>query len=151
MKKLMWVAAAILAVSLLFPHGLGSLSPTPAPQPIPAPGPETTVTPDAEILKLLSNAAVADKKRISDVYSGMRFVLARDKGVRVSTTEKFAALHANTLQLALNYEPGKYSGLDVAIDRVFKTTLGTDDVLSMTGDVLQKVLTACDIVIASAK
>lgn len=151
MKKLVWLAAAILAVSFLFPNGFNSLRPLPTPQPVPVPAPGPTVTPDEAISRILANADAADKKRIGDVYAGMRFVLERDKGQRVSTTEKFADLHANTLQLAVNYQPGKYPNLDVEIDRVFKTTIGTDDVVSLNADVLKKVLTACDIVIASTK
>lgn len=148
MKKLVWLAAALLAVSFLFPNGFKFPSPAPTP---PAPEPVAAVEPDAEIVKILANASASDKRRIGDVYAGMKAVLTRDGGKRVSTTEKFADFHANTLQLAVNHQPGTYPNLDVEIDRVFKTTVGTDDVLPTNADTLKKLLTACDIVIESTK
>jgi len=148
MKKLVWLAAALLAVSFLFPNGFKFPSPLPEP---PTPEPVVAVEPDAEIVKILETASTADKRRIGDVYAGMKAVLTRDGGKRVSTTEKFADFHANTLQLAVNHQPGTYPNLDVAIDRVFKTIVGTDDVLPTNDDTLKKLLTACDVVIASAK
>lgn len=152
MKKLVWFAAAILAVSFLFPNGVEPFlpKPTPAPAPAPEPAPHPVVVPDAAIVRLLASAEAADKQRIASVYRGMRAVLERDAGQRVTTTEKFADFHANTLQLALNYKPGKYPGLDVEIDRVFKAAVG-DDVVSVRGETLDNLLKACDVVIVSAK
>lgn len=152
MKKLVWLAAALLAVSFLFPNGLSLPTPAPKPPtPAPVPAPADAVSADPAIVKILANAAAADKRRIGDVYAGMKAVLTRDGGKRVSTTEKFADFHANTLQLAVDHQPGKYPNLDVEIDRVFKTTVGTDDVVSSNAETLKKLLTACDIVIASTK
>lgn len=145
MKKLVWVAAAILVVSFIFPNGISLPKPTPVPQPAP------TAQPDKDIVRILSAASAADKRRIGDVYSGLRSVLARDKGQRVSTTEKFADFHANALQLAVNHQPGKYPDLDVAIDAVFERALGTTDVVALNDATVKKLIEACDIVVASTK
>jgi hypothetical protein len=65
-------------------------------------------------------------------------------------TERWSDFQANTLQLAIETS-GKYSGLDVAIENVFKTQLGTDDVLPTDSATQQKIIKACQIVAASAR
>jgi len=150
MKKFVWIAGALLLFSLMFPQGL-SLPKFPAVPVVPTPAPVVPAgTGDAEIVDLLKSAAPADKARIVDVYTGLRTVLLRDGGKRVTTTEKFADLQANTLQLAID-TPGKYSGLDVAIERVFATAVGTKDVVAVTPDMQKSLVQACDVIIASAR
>lgn len=148
MKRIVWLAAAILLLSFLFPEGVKLPAPAPAPAPTPAPVAPPVV--DDAIVALLANADRADKNRIVSVYEGLRTVASRDQGTRIKTTEKLAAVHAATLQLAID-TPGKYPGLDEAIENLFQTTLGTDDELSMTPDTLAKVLSFCDVMINSAK
>lgn len=146
MKRLVWLAAAIVVIAFLFPEGVKLPSPGPTPTPTPPP----VVVVDDTIVSLLGPAAREDKQRIVGVYEGLRRVLARDQGVRVNTTEKLAALHANTLQLAIE-TPGKYPGLDEAIEKTFVAAVGTDDVLSVTPEVTAKLLAWCDLIINSAK
>lgn len=144
------VAAAVLLLSLLFPQGLS----VPAPAPVTPPEPPAPVAPvmeaDPTIRGLLAPASTAEKRRIADVYKALKSVVTRDAGQRINTTEKWAEVHANTLQLAIEVK-GKYPGLDVAIEDVFARTVGTDDVLPTNPETLAKLLTACDIVIASAQ
>jgi hypothetical protein len=45
----------------------------------------------------------------------------------------------------------KYPGLDEAIEQVFLTTLGTDDVLPGNEQTRSKIVEACDVIINSAK
>ena len=149
MKKLVWVAGAILIFSLVFPNGI-NVRPPVKPTPTPVDPAVPAATPDAKIVELLSSASAADRGRIISVYTGLRTVMLRDKGKRINTTEKLAELQANTLQLAID-KPGTYPGLDVAIDAVFAAQIGTDDVLAITDEVTQRVVKACDIIIASAK
>lgn len=146
MKRIVWVAAAILLLSFLFPEGVK----LPAPEPAVPVAPEPARPVDDTIVGLLVNADAADKARIASVYEGLRTVLARDKGENVKTTEKFALVHAKTLQLAIE-TPGKYGALDEAIEGVFSRTLGTDDVLAVTDETLGKLLAACDVIINSAQ
>lgn len=149
MKKFVWVAGVLLLFSLMFPQGL-PLPKFPTPPAVPAPTPEPPTVVDVEIADILKSATAADKARIVDVYTGLRTVLLRDGGKRVTTTEKFADLQANTLQLAID-TPGKYSGLDVAIERVFAAAVGTKDVVAVTPEMQKGLVQACDVIIASAR
>jgi hypothetical protein len=148
MKKLVWVAGLLLIVALLYPNGISL--PTPSPEPVPVPAPDDVVDTNPEIVSLLANATAEDKQRIAGTYEGMLRVFTRDKGTRVKTTEQWADFQANTLQLAID-TPGKYPGLDVAIENVFKTQLGTDDVLPTNPETQQQINKACRIIIASAR
>jgi hypothetical protein len=143
MKKLVWVAAGVVLLSLVFPNGIS----------LPQPKPDV-VTPvgetDSTMVALLRTADAADKARIVSVYEGMKRVISRDGGKRVSNTEKWAEFQANTLQLAIE-QPGKYPGLDVAIDNVFLKQVGTDDVIPTNPETQQKLLKACEIIVNSAR
>lgn len=148
MKRIVWLAAAVVLVAFIFPNGISL--PKPAPQPA---GPVTPVPVgevDNDVVARLSAASREDKDRVVSAYVGLRTVMARDKGEGIKTTEKFAMLHARTLNLAID-TPGKYAGLDEAIEAVFARALGTDDSVVVTPEVLAKVLTACDIIVNSAR
>ena len=121
-----------------------------APVPAPAPAPEPVLVSDAAIVEKLANAEQADKNRIVSVYEGLRTVMGRDKGENIKTTEKFSMLQAKTLNMAID-TPGKYPGLDEAIESVFAKALGTDAVVVVTPEVLANIVAACDTVINSAK
>lgn len=156
MKKLLVFAGALLFLSFVFPNGVPLKPIVPAPVvPVVPPEPVTPPAPpaetSAEIVRILATAPVADRDRISGVYDALKVIMTvRDNGKRINTTEKWAELQANTLQLAID-TPGKYPGLDAAIEQVFKDKVGTDDVLSMTTDTLQKIAKACEVVSASAQ
>lgn len=148
MAKLTWLAGALLVVSFVFPNGLASLGTKPVPVTPDAPvGPVVT---DPTIVKLLANATTADRSRVTGIYSALAFVLKRDGAKLITTTEQWALLQANTLQAAVE-TPGKYAGLDVAIEAVFAAALGTDDVMSVTPEVEQKLITACETIANSAR
>lgn len=150
MKKLVWVAGLVLLFAILYPNGIDVSSYFPAAE-------ETTsdADPDATIVKLLSGAPYADKARVVSVYSGLKTVLNRDKGVRVNNTEKFEELQSRTLQMAIDNK-GKYEGLDAAIEAVFAAAVkdsATDPTVvnAVTPEMQAKLVNACDIVIASAR
>lgn len=145
MKKLVLLACLLLVgLALKFPNGV----------PLPVTTPDAVVVPagetDAALVGILEDATDEDKARIVSVYEGMQYVLKRDNGKRINTTDKFSDWQANTLQLAVE-TPGKYPGLDKAIEAVFVRLVGTDDVVSATPEVQQKLIKACEIVAASAK
>lgn len=146
MKKLVLVAGILLLLSLVFPNGV-KLPSLPAPVVVPV-APDVEV--DATIAKLLSTATAEDKSRVASIYDGMAYVLRRDAGKRLNTTEKWAEFQANTLQLAVE-QVGKYPRLDVAIEAVFARSVGTDDVVPATPETQQKLLKACEIIAASAR
>jgi hypothetical protein len=143
MKKLVWVFGLLLALSFVFPN-VGGVKPAPAPVPVPAPPAET----DARIVGVLLNATPEDRARVASIYTGLRTVLGRDKGEFVNNTERFSVLQANTLKLAVE-QVGRYPGLDTAIEGVFKTAVGTDDVVTMTPELVEAICKACDIIINS--
>ena len=149
MKKLVFAAGVLLLTSLIFPNG-------PTLPTLPAPTASVTrpvlpsAQPDTEIVKLLAKADAADRARIYDVYTSLRAVLQRPTApARITTTEKWEEVHGHTLDLAID-QVNKYPGLDAAIERVFKTAVGTDDVMPGTPDVLQKLGEACAVVANSA-
>lgn len=151
MKKLVWLAGAVLAVSILFPNGFdvaGFFTPQ-------AVEPEIVAKPDAKIVELLSGASSAEKARTVSVYRGLRTVLTRDAGTRINTTEKLEELQANTLQMAVD-NPGKYPGLDIAIEAVFQKAVKSANVdpsvvNPMTPEIQAAVIKACETVMVSAQ
>lgn len=148
MKNLVWLAGLLLVVAFLFPNGINL--PKPAPTPTPAPAPVApTAQPDPAIVGLLAKASRADKQRIKDVYTALKTIIRRDNGNLIKTTEQWATWHSNTLTLAIE-QPGKYPGLDEAIETVFMTTVGTDDIVPNNEATRSKLVTACEIVAASA-
>jgi hypothetical protein len=143
MKKLVWVAGLVLLLAFFFPDGIKL--PEPA-----KPVDVVDVEVSPAIVTALAEATIEDKAHIAGTYDGMLRVITRDKGTRIKTTERWADFQANTLQLAIE-TPGQYPGLDVAIEEVFKTQLGTDDVLPTDAETQQKIVKACQIVSASAR
>jgi hypothetical protein len=141
---MLWLAGALLAVSVVFPNG-----PTLPVKPAPV-TPAVVHATDAGIVTLLANADSADKARINGIYTALVAVLKKDAGKRITTTEQWADLQANTLQLAID-TPGKYPGLDTAIEAVFLATLGTDDVLPGTPETQAKLIDACETIASSAR
>lgn len=136
MKNFVWLAAALLLLSFVYPNG-PVLPVSPAVTPA---GPT-----DPALLKILSAATAEEKARVRDVYTALGAVIARDAGKRVANTEQWAELHARTLQLAID-TPGKYQGLDESIEAVFKTAVGTDDVLPGNEETRKKLISACEII-----
>ncbi len=145
MKKLVWLSGLILLASFVVPY-------IPAVPSVPAPvtDPAAAVPADATIVKILQPATAADRSRVRGVYTALATILKRDNGKRITTTAQWEEWAANTLQLAIE-TPGKYAGLDVAIENVFKRVVGTDDVLPNNADTRAKLIEACDIIVSSAK
>ena len=147
LNKLVWLAGALLVLSLVFPNGFDV--PGTAPQVI---DPVVIGPTDAAVVSALADATPEDRAHIAGIYTGLVAVLKRDSAkppLRIATTEQWADLQANTLQLAIE-TPGVYLGLDTAIEAVFAQAIGTDDVMSVTLDVQQKLITACETITNSA-
>lgn len=103
-------------------------------------GVDTTVSPRPEkewledaddVVKILPKMLPGDRQHLSAFYDAMAYVLVRD-GERaeplISTTEKFAAFHAGSLNLAIEKKKvGKYPGLDKAIDMTLMRIAGAEE------------------------
>lgn len=144
---LLWLAGALLAVSIVFPNGpkLG--------KPVAPVAPVAEHDTNAEIVRVLAAATAADKANVNGIYTALATILRRDIAkppARITTTEQWADLQANTLQLAIE-QVGKYPGLDKAIEAVFLAKLGTDDVLPGTPDTQAKLIDACETIASSAR
>lgn len=87
------------------------------------------VAPTSPVTAALSPASRQDKARVAAFYSALADVVERDQKV-VPTVGAFRDLHARSLDLAFKGTdlPGKYPGLDVAINNALAAAVGTDDV-----------------------
>ena len=87
------------------------------------------VPPSSPVTAALSPASRQDKARVAAFYSAMADVVERDAKL-VPTVGSFRELHARSLDAAFKGTdlPGKYPGLDVAINDKLKAAVGTDDV-----------------------
>lgn len=95
----------------------------------PKPAPELLAWAD-QLKPILPKMLPTDRAYLSSFYDAMAYIILRD-GDRstplVTDTEKFAVLHAGSLQLAIEKaKVGKYPGLDDAIDSVFFNALGAE-------------------------
>ena len=95
----------------------------------PKPAPELLAWAD-QLKPILPKILPTDRAYLSSFYDAMAYIILRD-GDRstplVTDTEKFAVLHAGSLQLAIEKaKVGKYPGLDDAIDSVFFNALGAE-------------------------
>ena len=146
MKNLVWVFGALLALSFVLPHDFPAW-PVPTP---PTPDVVPDVGVDDKIVTLLAAAPATERARVVGVYTALAKVLARDAGERISTTGKFAELQASTLTLAIE-QPGKYPGLDVAIDNVFLAAIGTRDEIAITETMRTQLIAASEKIANSAR
>lgn len=146
MKKLVLLFGVLLALSFFIPAD-ALLKPVPVTPPV-TPAVPTVTNP--AIVAVLTSATDADRANIVGIYTGLKTVLTRDNGQLVDNTERFSVLQANTLKLAVE-QVGKYPGLDTAIEAVFAAAVGTDDVVSVTPELVGKLVKACEVIIDSAQ
>jgi len=114
---------------------------------IPKPSPEVLrfAEPLRPILKRMTHK---DRLYLSNFYDATAFILYRDS-IRsqplVTDTEKFAAFHAGSLQLAVDRKDvGKYDGLGAAIDEVFVSAVGPE-VRQMNAETRDLIIAACGV------
>lgn len=111
------VMAAVVAVALIW-----AFLPAKGVSPI-------VVSPKSPVTAALSPATRQDKARVAAFYSSMADVVERDATL-AKTVGGFTELHARSLDKAFKGTdlPGKYPGLDVAINDKLVAAVGTDDV-----------------------
>lgn len=86
-------------------------------------------SPKAGVAAVLAKATSADKTRVNAFYTAVADVVERDQKV-IATVGGFRRVHANSLDLAFKGTdlPGKYAGLDQAIEEELVKAVGKDDV-----------------------
>jgi len=126
MKHIFAVIAAVAMVWAFLPAPGPQPAPQPAPQPTPTP---VVVVPTSPVTAALLPATKQDKARVAAFYSAMADVVERDPKL-VKTVNNFRELHTRSLDAAFKGTdlPGKYPGLDLAINDRLKAAVGTDDV-----------------------
>ena len=87
------------------------------------------VAPASPVTAALSPASRQDTARVAAFYSAMADVVERETSL-ATTVGGFRELHARSLDRAFKGTdlPGKYPGLDAAIDQKLAAAVGKDDV-----------------------
>jgi hypothetical protein len=77
----------------------------------------------------LASASSADRARIASVYAALADVVERDGGRLIPTTAVWRAIYSDALRLAAGGTdlPGKYPGLDKAVEEVLSTHYTLDN------------------------
>lgn len=95
----------------------------------PKPAPELLVWADG-VGRVLPKMTPPDRRYMATFYEALAFVIMRDgdrESPIISDTDKFVALHAGSLRLAIDRKDvGKYDGLGEAIDETFIKAAGAD-------------------------
>lgn len=94
------------------------------PAPSPAPNPPSVLSP---VNRALSNASKVDRSRVTAFYDALADVVSRS--ATITTVEGFRRVHAASLDEAFKGTdlPGKYHGLDAAIDEQLVAAIGKDN------------------------
>lgn len=105
----------------------------------------------SQVASVLSKASASDKDRVHAFYAAVADVVERDQKV-IATVGQFRKVHANSLDLAFKGTdlPGKYAGLDVAIESELVQAVGKDDV-ALTPEKRQALVSALKKVSADAR
>lgn len=135
-KHVLAMVAAVLLVVAFIPD---ARKPVPQPQ-------ETSRVEDA-----LRPASKLDRARVRAFYSAMADVVGRDTAV-IKTVGVWRSVNANALDLAFKGTdlPGKYVGLDRAIDERLIVAIGKDDA-ALTDDKRKALVAALQEISDAAK
>ena len=127
--------------SILAAGALVAISMIPARQP--AAGP---------VADALRNASPRDRARVASVYEALADITARDAGQQMTTLASWRAVHASALRLAAGGSdlPGKYPGLDRAVEDVFAKHFPADDV-TLSKELVAKIVAGCKDVVKQSE
>lgn len=94
------------------------------PGPQPAPVAPAVASP---VGKALQSATKADRSRVASYYDALADVVSRSQ--KITTVDGFRRVHAASLDEAFKGTdlPGKYQGLDVAIEEQLAAAIGKDN------------------------
>lgn len=126
MKHIILTAVALAVVWFSF---------VPAKTPV-APGPVTVA---------LAKADHADRVKVGSIYRALADITERDGGTQITTLSIWRTCHSSVLRLAVGGTdlPGKYPGLDIAVEKVLSTHFPLGDV-PMTKELAGKISAACE-------
>jgi hypothetical protein len=87
----------------------------------------TPAGPASKVCLALRSATKEDRARVSSFYDALADVVSRSQSI--TTVEGFRRVHASSLDEAFKGTdlPGKYPGLDVAIDEELVAAVGRDN------------------------
>jgi hypothetical protein len=93
-----------------------------------APAPVAPPQPQSRIATVMKPATKEDKARVASFYDSLADVVERDSAL-IGTVEVFRRVHANSLDAAFKGTdlPGKYSGLDAAINDDLVAAIGLEN------------------------
>lgn len=113
--------------------------------------PTPVEVPRGAVEQALAKASSADRARVAAFYGAVADVVERDQKV-IATVGHFRKVHANSLDLAFRGTdlPGKYVGLDSAIEDALARAIGKDDV-ALTAEKRQALVGALRGVVSAAQ
>lgn len=81
------------------------------------------------VSKALASASSSDRARVASVYASLADLIERDGGKLIPTTSVWRAIYADALRLAAGGTdlPGKYQGLDTAIEQTLAQYYSLDN------------------------
>lgn len=107
--------------------------------------PDTPAVVDGPVSVALRSASSTDRASLAALYFAMADVTERDAaGQQISSTEVWRRCHSAALRLAVGGTslPGKYPGLDVAVEQVLAQHFSLDNT-PMTPELRAKIVAAC--------
>ena len=89
----------------------------------------------------LKSATSTDRARVRRIYAALADITARDSGARIANVATWRAVHSDALRLAVGGTdlPGKYPGLDRAVEEVLSKHIGLDNV-PLAGEAKDKLV-----------
>lgn len=92
----------------------------------------------------MRTASSADRAKVARIYRALGDITVRDSGQQIATTAVWRKLHASALRLAAGGTdlPGKYKGLDEAVEKVLSEHFSLDDV-AITKELASKIDEGC--------
>jgi len=109
------------------------------------PTPDTPAVVEGAVTAALRSASSSDRKLVSSMYTSMADIIERDAATQqISTTGIWRRCHSSALRLAFGGTslPGKYPGLDTAVEQVLSQSFTLDDV-AMTPELRAAIAAAC--------
>jgi hypothetical protein len=118
---------------------------------MPPAGVVVTPTEKHKVSEALSAATKQDRSRVRAYYTAMADVVRRDDHI-ITTVGRWRTANANALDLAFKGTdlPGKYKGLDTAIEDVLVKAIGKEDV-AMTAEKRAALVVALEEVASAAR
>lgn len=139
MKNILTFAAVAFALYTFLPA-----RDPPEPQP---------VVVEKPVAVALRSASSDDRQMVAGIYDALADITERDAaGNLISTTEMWRKCHSTSLRLAAGGTslPGKYPGLDTAVEQTLARHLTLDNV-AITPEIRSKIVAGCREVAADAR